>query len=111
MTEPGNGDHPYDVTWEEFRRKTPRVYGEKRGPDEEPDPATATAMVEQLEQQPSPFTIEGMIAGLSKATSAIANEQATPQQERAFRWGARVVIALVVGPTAVGVVGALFHWW
>ena len=108
MTHPHD---PYDVTWDEFRRKTPRVYGELREPGEEPDPATATAYVEQPEPEPNTLTIEGMLKGLSKATSAIASGQVPPGKARLFRFGARVYVGAFFLAFAGGVVGVIHFWF
>ncbi|HVU73470.1 MAG TPA: hypothetical protein VHE83_10970 [Mycobacteriales bacterium] len=108
MTHPHD---PYDVTWDEFRRKTPRVYGEKRGEGEEPDPATATAYVEQPEPEPGMYTIEGMLKGLSKATAAMANGQVPPARARIFRWGVRVWLAFLILPIALAVLGLIQRWF
>jgi hypothetical protein len=90
-------DSPYHESWDEFRRHTPRVYGEPAKPGEEPDPATATAYVEQPPPRPNMNTIEGMIYGLGQLGSAASGP------DPRLRRRARLLAFMMLAPLAAGV--------
>lgn len=66
----------YHESVEDFRRRTPRVYGEPAAPGEEPAPATATATATQEVAPPRPnaSTIEGAIQGIGLMAAAVVSD-------------------------------------
>lgn len=97
-------ESPFKMPYAEFRRRTPRVYGQPRDPldpDGEIEPATATAVVEHREPDPNPYTIEGLIAGIGKMSTSAAHGDV-----RARR-ATRLMMCIYLAPFVVAGMAAL----
>jgi hypothetical protein len=87
----------YHESVEDFRRRTPRVYGEPAAPGEEPEPATATATQEVAPPRPNASTIEGAIQGIGlMAAAAVSDDPLVRRRARPVVLVLRVAVAAML---------------
>jgi hypothetical protein len=84
----------YRMSWQQYRRQIPHVYGEPAMDGDDHDPASTTAYVLQPERRPPPSTIEGMIYSIGQISAAAFTQDAK------MRRRARFLLALASAPMA-----------
>jgi hypothetical protein len=91
------------MPYQDFLRATYRVYGQPVDRDGGVDdllPMTGTAMQEEPPKEPSPYTVEGLIAGFGKISSAATHGDIRARraaQGLAFVYVVPLVVVVLAG--------------